>query len=71
MRAGLTGRVAKIRATVPEGCWACRAWPLVRYLRENDLAPPTDCEACGRVWHRLARVIRIVRVEREDGIRGG
>jgi len=63
MRAGLTGRVAKVRASVPEGCAACRAWPHVRFLREDKPEPPTGCPACGRVWHGLTRVIRIVRVE--------
>ena len=40
MRAGLTGRVAKVRAVVPEGCAVCRGWPTVRYLREGDPEPP-------------------------------
>lgn len=66
MRAGLTGRVARARAIVPEGCAACRAWPRVRFLHEGEAEPPTVCEACGREWYGLTRVIRIVRVLRED-----
>ncbi len=66
MRAGLTGRVAKLRAAVPEGCRDCRAWPKVRFLREGDPEPPSVCAACGREWHGLTRVIVIERVERAE-----
>lgn len=68
MRAGLTERVAKVRAVVPEGCAVCRAWPRVRFLMEGEPEPPKCCPACGRAWHGLTRVLVIVRVEieRED-----
>lgn len=62
MRAALTGRVARVRAVVPEGCAPCRAWPRVRYLREGEPEPPKGCAACGRTWHRLTRVLRLVRI---------
>lgn len=66
MRSGLTGRVGKIRAVVPEGCHACRGWPLVRFLREGEPGPPTVCAACGRGWHGLTRVHVVVAVESSD-----
>lgn len=70
MRAGLTGRVARVRAAVPEGCRACRGWPRVRFLREGDPEPPTTCAACGRRWHGLTRVFVIERVERREDAGG-
>ena len=66
MRAGLTGRVAKVRAVVPEGCRSCRSWPLVRFVVDGEPKSPTVCGACGREWHGLTRAFRIVRVEREE-----
>jgi len=46
VRAGLTGRVARVWAVVPEVCAACRGWPRVRFLREDEPEPPTSCAAC-------------------------
>ena len=66
MRAGLMGRVAKVWAVVPEGCRACRSWPRVRFLREGEPEPPTSCPGCGRIWHGLTRVIRLVRDDEES-----
>ena len=66
MMAGLTGRVARVRAVVPEGCRDCRGWPRVRFLREGAPEPPTMCASCGREWHGLTRVFVIERVERGD-----
>jgi len=70
MRAGLTGRVAKVRAVVPEGCAVCRGWPRVRFPREGEPEPATLCNTCGREWHGLTRVIRIVQVERGEATGG-
>ena len=66
MRAGLTGRVAQVRAVISEECAACRAWPRVWLLRDGDPEPPTVCEACGGSWHGLTRVFVIERVERRE-----
>ena len=66
MSTALTGRVARVRAVVPAGCAACRGWPLVRYLMDGEPEPPTICEACGREWHGLTRILVIERVARGD-----
>ena len=63
MRAGLTGRVVKVRAVVPEGSAVCRAGPRVRFLMEGEPEPPAECDAYGRAWRGLTRVIRISRME--------
>ncbi len=57
-------------AAVPEGCRVYRSWPHVRFLREGDPEPPTSCPGCGRRWHGLTRVIRIVRAAREEVVDG-
>lgn len=69
MRAGLTGRVARVarvRTAVPEGCPACRGWPLVRYLVDGDPGPTTVCPRCRREWHGLTRMLVIERGESVD-----
>jgi len=58
--------VARVWAVVPEGCRACRDWPVVRFLVEGDPEPPTVCTSCGREWHGLTRVFVIERVERRE-----
>ena len=71
VRAGLTGRVAKVGAVVPEGCCACRSWPHVRFLRDGEPEPPTMCGTCGRECHGLTRVFVIERVARGGGVTDG
>ena len=70
MRAGLAGRVDRLQASVPEGCRACRGWPLVRFLVAGEPEPPSVCPNCGRAWHGLTRVFVIERVERREDAGG-
>jgi len=53
----------KVRAVVPEGSAVCRAGPRVRFLMEGEPEPPAECDAYGRAWRGLTRVIRISRME--------
>ena len=69
MRAGLTDRVSRVRAAVPEGCAVCRAWTRVRFLVDGEPEPPSVCASRGRAWHGLTRVLVIERLER--GYPGG
>lgn len=59
MRQQLQRRVEHLVAQIPEGCAACRDWPLVRILRDGDPDGPLVCDRCGRQWHGLTRVYLI------------
>jgi hypothetical protein len=59
MRAGLAGRVAKVRAAIPAGCRACRGWPAVWLVGEGDPEPPAVCGRCGRAAPLIVSLVGV------------
>jgi hypothetical protein len=56
VRAKTAGRIKKLRERIGEGCPACKDWPMVVILRDDDPEPPGACDRCGRVFTGLVRV---------------
>jgi hypothetical protein len=56
VKAKTVGRIQKLRARIGEGCPACKGWPLVWILGDDDPEPPAACSRCGRVFAGLVRV---------------
>ena len=56
MRRGIEFRLDRLKMQIPEGCPACRNWPLVWIMNEDGPEPPNVCARCG------CRVVGLVRV---------